>query len=172
MTEASPPPRRHSDPRNAGTATPDAARIYDALLGGTDNSAADQDTAGELLRVLPDAASAARQNRNFLERAVRFIATRTPIRQFLDIGICLSAAPCVHEIVQQARRSACVVYVDNDPVVTSRAEGLTTGNSRVAVLNRDLRRPESICGDPAFQDLIALTEPMRVIQNPPLLLLS
>jgi SAM-dependent methyltransferase len=147
----------------SSTATPNAARIYDALLGGRNSSAADQDAAGELLRVLPDAASAARQNRNFLEHAVRFIATQTGIRQFLDIGIYLSAEPGAHQIAQQARHSARVVYVDHDPAVTSRAQSLLAGNPRVAVIKGDLRHPQGIFGDPAFQGLISLDEPVAVL---------
>ena len=94
---------------------------------------------------------------------MRFIATQTGVRQFLDIGICLSADPSVHEIAQEARRSARVVYVDTDPRVLSRAQSLLTRNSRVAVIDGDLRRPETILNNPELLDLMTLTEPMAVL---------
>ena len=46
------------------------ARIYDALLGGTDNLAPDRDAARQLTKLIPDAPRAARSNREFLVRAV------------------------------------------------------------------------------------------------------
>ena len=39
---------------NGAAAAPNVARIYDTLLGGTGNLAADQAVAGELLRLVPD----------------------------------------------------------------------------------------------------------------------
>jgi hypothetical protein len=65
---------------------PNVARLYDYLLGGKDNYAADRQAAEELLDALPDAAIAARQNREFLRRAVQFLARDCGIRQFVDIG--------------------------------------------------------------------------------------
>jgi len=72
------------------------ARIYDCLLGGKDNYAADREAAAKLLAAVPDAAVAARDNREFLGRAVRFLAGEAGIRQFLDIGTaCRHAATCM-----------------------------------------------------------------------------
>ncbi len=51
--------------------TPNPARIYDYLLGGKDNFPADRHAAEELLNVVPQARQGARQNRAFLQRAVR-----------------------------------------------------------------------------------------------------
>jgi hypothetical protein len=90
-------------PRRLGfdTGVPNVARIYNALLGGKDNYAADREAAGELLKVVPGAARAARaarDNRAFLGRAVRFLAGEAGIRQFLDIGTGLPTLGNVHEI--------------------------------------------------------------------------
>ena len=68
------------DPR-----VPNVARIYDFLLRGKDNFAADREAAERLLETVPDAARAARDNRQFLGRAVWFLAREAGIRQFLDI---------------------------------------------------------------------------------------
>jgi hypothetical protein len=48
------------------------ARVYDHLLGGKDNYAADRAAAEEMLKAYPDTAFTARANRAFLGRAVRY----------------------------------------------------------------------------------------------------
>ena len=65
---------------------PSIARVYDFLLGGSHNFAADQEAAGEFLARWPDARETMRSNRAFLGRAVRYLAGQAGIRQFLDIG--------------------------------------------------------------------------------------
>ena len=52
------------------------ARMYDYLLGGKDNYAADREAAEAWLKVDPDMAFTARANRAFLGRAVRYLAAR------------------------------------------------------------------------------------------------
>jgi hypothetical protein len=64
-----------------GRAVPNAARIYDWLLGGKENYDADRQAARKLLRAVPGARRAARDNRAFLARAVAFLA-RQGITQF------------------------------------------------------------------------------------------
>src|SRR2546423_1566449 len=54
------------------TSVPNVARMYNALLGGKDNFAADRAAVSKILDIEPGAAAAARQNRDFLRRAVRF----------------------------------------------------------------------------------------------------
>ena len=67
---------------DVNASVPNVARLYDYLLGGKDNYAVDRYAAEELLDALPDAAIAARQNRDFLRRAVQFLAFDVGIRQF------------------------------------------------------------------------------------------
>ena len=78
--------------------TPNVARVYDCLLGGKDNFAADREAAARLLEAVPSAALVARENRAFLARAVRFLAREAGICQFLDIGTGLPTVGSVHEI--------------------------------------------------------------------------
>jgi S-adenosyl methyltransferase len=96
-----------------GPAAPNAARIYDWLLGGQENYDADRQAARRLLRAVPEARQAARDNRAFLARVVRYLAGQG-ITQFLDIGSGLPAAGPVHEIARQACPDARVAYVDHD----------------------------------------------------------
>ena len=57
--------------RGVDTSTPNVARIYDYLLGGKDNFAADRQAAEQLIAAIPDVAAIARDNRSFLGRVVR-----------------------------------------------------------------------------------------------------
>jgi hypothetical protein len=54
------------------------------------------------------------QNRQFLGRAVRYLAAGQGIRQFLDIGTGLPTMNSVHQVAQSAMPDSRVVYVDND----------------------------------------------------------
>src|SRR5713226_4179955 len=114
------------------TAVPNVARIYDVLLGGKDNYPADRVAAGELVNAVPGAVAAARGNRAFLQRAVRFLAGEAGISQFLDIGSGLPTVGNVHEVAQGACPAAHVVYVDFDPVAVLRAN-VMLANSLTAV---------------------------------------
>jgi hypothetical protein len=75
------------------------ARIYDALLGGKDNFAADRVTAEKAMQSWGAVRTAVRENRAFLGR-VRHLVREAGIRQFLDIGTGLPSANNVHEVAQ------------------------------------------------------------------------
>ena len=143
--------------------TPNVARIYDVLLGGTANLAADQAFAGELLRLVPDAVMAAYQNRNFVRRAVQFLAGPAGIRQFIDVGTGLPTQCNVHEIAQRITPDAHVLYVDHDPMVISRARELLAGSASAAAVNHDLRDPGGIIHHPALTTLIDLDKPVAIL---------
>jgi S-adenosyl methyltransferase len=81
---------------------PSVARMYDHLLGGKDNFAADREMIEAILRREPKARDGAWANRRFLGRAVEFLA-RAGIRQFLDLGTGLPSQNNVHEVAQRAR---------------------------------------------------------------------
>ena len=103
---------------------PNVARIYDYLLGGKNNFAADRAAARRLIQAIPDIAAIARDNRSFLGRVVRYLAIEGGIRQFLDLGSGLPTQANVHELAQGVAPDARVVYVDNDPVVASHGQAL------------------------------------------------
>jgi O-methyltransferase involved in polyketide biosynthesis len=153
--------RRILTARGLDVSIPNVARVYDFLLGGKDNFAADRAAAGKILTELPCAALACRQNREFLSRAVRVLAA-SGIRQFLDIGSGLPARDNVHEVAQAAAADSRVVYVDYDDVVVSHARALLeSGSPRVAVIEGDLRDPGKILE--AAEALIDFGEPVAVL---------
>jgi hypothetical protein len=125
------------------TALPNVARVYDYLLGGKDNYAADRVAGEEILKLVPSAGHDARENRAFLSRAVRYLAEEAGIRQFLDIGSGLPTMQNVHQVAQQADPHARVVYVDNDMVVIRHAAALMRSEPAgvVHVIEGDLLDP-------------------------------
>ena len=114
--------------------------------GGKDNYAADRELAEKILAVLPDTADVCRDNREFLQRSVRFLAGEAGIRQFLDIGTGLPTANNTHEVAQATAPDSRIVYVDNDPLVLAHARALLTSSREgaTAYLDADLRDTEKI----------------------------
>lgn len=141
------------------------ARIYDYLLGGSDNFPADRMAAERIADVYPAVWSAAQANRTFHERAAAYMA-RQGIRQFVDIGCGLPTMDNTHEIVRQESPGARVVYVDNDPQVVTHTGGLLAlHNHGVAAVAGDIRHPETVLGDPAIRDLFRSKEPAGVLMT-------
>jgi hypothetical protein len=142
--------------------TPNVARIYDYLLGGKDNFAADRDAAQRLVEALPNATAVARANRVFLAAAVRHVA-REGITQYVDIGAGLPTAPSVHECARAISPGARVVYVDNDPVAVTHGQALLETGDGVIAIEGDAREPEAILADPRLARLIDLSQPVCVL---------
>jgi len=141
---------------------PNAARIYDYLLGGAANFAQDRVFADKLLEVMPEARPAARLNRAFLRRAVRF-CVESGIRQFLDVGSGIPTAGNVHEIAQKMDPSCRVLYVDSEPVAVTHSELLLGENPLAASMRGDLAEPESILGSDTAQRLLDFSQPIAVL---------
>jgi O-methyltransferase involved in polyketide biosynthesis len=119
--------------------TPSIARVYDYVLGGKDNYAADRALADRLLASVPLIAEMAAENRQFIARAVTWAANQG-IGQFIDLGCGLPTTPNTHESAQAIIGGARVVYVDNDPVVVSHLRALLAqGNPGVSVVDGDVR---------------------------------
>jgi O-methyltransferase involved in polyketide biosynthesis len=144
------------------TTTPNVARMYDYLLGGKDNFAADRAAAEQLLAVIPDVAAIAADNRAFLGRAVRYL-TGEGIRQFLDLGSGLPTRSNVHEVAQENAPGTRVVYVDHDPVVALHGKALLASGGDVAVLHADLTDPSAILDHPDLLAVLDLSRPVALI---------
>ena len=128
------------------TDVPHSARLWNYLLGGKDNFAADREAAEYALALMPELVQSARANREFLGRAVRFLARDAGVRQFLDLGTGLPTAGNTHEIAQAVAADSRIVYVDNDPMVLVHARALLTSTPSGATdyVDADLRDPGAI----------------------------
>jgi hypothetical protein len=145
------------------SSAPNAARIYDCLLGGKDNYQADRAAAAQLQQILPDVPKAARANRHFLERVVGYLVRQARIRQIIDLGSGLPAQDNVHQVAQRIAPDTRVVYVDNDPVVVRHGQALLATNRNVAAVESDLRTPRNIITHPDLLKLIDLSVPVAVL---------
>jgi len=90
-------------PPEIDTSRPHPARIYDYGLGGKNHFAVDREVAERAWAAMPTGRTAARENRAFLGRVVRYLAAEQGIRQFLDIGTGLPTTDNVHEVAQRGR---------------------------------------------------------------------
>jgi len=144
------------------TTVANQARIYDYLLGGKDNYAADRAAVDAVLKVAPEMGFTARANRAFLGRVVRYLAGEAGIRQFLDIGTGIPTAGNTHQVAQEVAPQSRVVYVDYDPVVLAHARVLLTSHQAGATeyIDADLRDTGAILRGAAR--LLDFTQPVAV----------
>jgi S-adenosyl methyltransferase len=144
---------------------PHPARVYDYLLGGKDNFAADRAAAQAGLAANPNSRIPPRENRAFLRRVVRYLAGEAGITQFLDIGTGIPTSPNVHEIAQDLNPQARVVYVDNDPIVLAHARALLTSGpaGRTAYLDADVRDVGKILNSADLRQTLDLTQPVALL---------
>jgi hypothetical protein len=141
---------------------PSIARVYDYLLDGKDNFAADRAVAEKLMASNLEPKRLAFVTRDFLVRAVRFAAQRG-VAQFLDLGSGLPTAPSVHEVAREAVPGARVVYVDNDPVVVAHNRALLTTDDGLVTIQADVREPGSVLDSEATRECLDFGRPVAVL---------
>jgi O-methyltransferase involved in polyketide biosynthesis len=120
-------------------AVPSPARVYDFLLGGRDNFAADRELADRLSRLVPHIRDIVQENKRFLARAVAWVAEQG-VGQFIDLGCGLPTSPSTHEVARTVNPKASVTYVDNDPVVVNHLVTVPA----VSVMEGDFRDVDAI----------------------------
>jgi len=140
---------------------PNPARIWDYLLGGHHNFAADRAAAEKLLERLPFAVEAAVVQRAFLRRAIDLF-TAEGIDQFLDIGSGLPTEGNVHDLARATIPEARVVYVDIDPVVIAHSTRMLEDDPGATIIEGDARYPSSILGHQEVADLLDLDRPLAL----------
>ncbi|QIS10069.1 SAM-dependent methyltransferase [Nocardia arthritidis] len=143
---------------------PHSARIWNFWMGGKDFYEVDRVVGEASLQIDPDIATMAVQSRQFLIRAVHYLAGAAGIRQFLDIGTGLPTMQNTHEVAQSVAPESKVVYVDNDPLVLAHARALLTSTTDEGVttyINRDFHDPEQIVAD--ARNILNFTKPIGVM---------
>lgn len=140
------------------------ARVYDAALGGKDNYDIDREVLRRLRQVAPEVNQLAWNNRDFLIRVTRFIASQTGVTQFLDCGSGLPTAENTHQIVQRIQPDARVVYIDNDPVVVAHGRALLEENDQTHFSAADIFKPHEIMNDKVVRRYLDFSEPIALFQ--------
>jgi hypothetical protein len=148
-------------PTGVDEEVPSAARVYDYLLGGGHNFSADRVLADNLLKVLP-ARDMARLNRQYLDRAVRYLIDQG-ITQFLDLGSGIPTVGNVHEVAQKVNPAARVVYVDNESVAVAHSDLILRDNPNAAAIEADMRSPETIFRHPHVRRLLDFSQPLGLL---------
>ncbi len=133
-------------PADIDSTVPQSARVWNYWLGGKDNYMVDRQVGDQIRALNPHIVEIARAARQFLIRAVTYMARDAEIRQFLDIGTGLPTANNTHEVAQAVAPSSHIVYVDHDPLVLAHARALLVSDPRGATsyIDADLREPDKI----------------------------
>ncbi len=152
-----------SQPAEIDTSVAHPARVYDYWLGGTVNYPADREAAERVLAATPGLRFRVQANREFLARAVRYLAGEAGIRQFLDIGTGIPSADNTHQVAQAVAPDARVVYADNDPIVLAHAHALLASDPQGATqyVHGDVREPAAILR--AAAQTLDLTRPAALM---------
>jgi hypothetical protein len=139
--------------------------MYDYFLGGKDHYPADREAAEKVIAAMPPGAvrNAARENRGFLGRATRYLASEAGIHQFVDIGAGLPSMNSVHEIATAIAPQSRIVYVDNDPVVIAHGREMLQGVDQAVIVRHDLREPDEILADEWLRQTMDLDQPVAVL---------
>jgi hypothetical protein len=138
------------------------ARVYDAFLNGKDNYEVDREVLRRVQQVAPEAIRLGGDNRDFLIRVTRFIASQTGITQFLDCGSGLPTAENTHHVAQRLQPEACVVYIDNDPVVLAHGRALLEENEQTHFSAADIFKPDQIINDGVVCKYLDFSEPIAL----------
>ena len=139
-----------------------AARIYDFYIGGTHNFPEDRAAAQAAIDQVPLIRPAARANRAFLGRAVRF-AAEAGIRQFVDVGSGIPTEGNVHEIAQDVDPACRVVYVDIDPVAVAEGLEILADNACATSILGNVLDPPAILSHAEVANLIDFRQPVAFI---------
>ncbi|RJQ76429.1 hypothetical protein D5S17_18455 [Pseudonocardiaceae bacterium YIM PH 21723] len=149
-------------PADIDITVPSVARVYDYLLGGAHNFAADR-ALGEKIRAMePTVFESARLVRSALTRMVRHMVG-SGIRQFLDLGSGIPTVANVHEIAHSVDPGCRVVYVDIDPIAVAHSELLLMDTDHADVLRADVRDPDAVLGSPQVTAQLNLNEPVGLL---------
>jgi hypothetical protein len=151
-------------PVHIDTTKASIARVYDAFLNGKDNYEIDRLVLRQVQQVAPEATRLAWNNREFLIRATRFIASQTGITQYLDCGSGLPTAENTHQVAQRIAPESRVVYIDNDPVVLAHGRALLEENEQTHFVSADIFEPEEVIGHEMVRKHLDFSQPIALFQ--------
>lgn len=130
---------------------PHSARVWNYLVGGKDWFESDREAAEQLCSALPVLGDVAKCGRDFLGRAMRYLAGEAGVRQFLDVGTGVPSANNTHEVAQSIAPESRIVYVDNDPIVLVHARSLLVSATEGTTdyIEADVHDPDTILREAA-----------------------
>lgn len=141
---------------------PNAARMYDFMLGGAHNFATDRRQVAKVIENRPDAVRAVWETRSYLRRVVQWCA-EAGLDQFLDLGSGVPTVGNVHEIARVTTPSVRVAYVDYEPVAVAHASEIVADLDTVTITRADLRDHEAVLAAPGVASLIDFGRPVALL---------
>ena len=120
---------------------PNAGRIYDYILGGHHNFAADRQAADYLINLVPFLPKAMRMQRWCLQDIAVELTEKRGYDLIIDFASGLPTQDNIHSLVPAG---TTVIYSDSDPVVVEYAREILQGTPNVHVFHADARRPEEL----------------------------
>ncbi len=132
---------------------PNAARMWDYVLGGTHNFAVDRDAVALTRKVYPSYEETLKDQRYFLQRAVIYMAEEKTLDKFIDFGSGLPTRGNVHEIVQAINPEARVIYSDKDPIVVVLGQEILGSVPHVRYIYCNVEEPHVLLDSPVVTEL-------------------
>jgi SAM-dependent methyltransferase len=114
--------------------------------------------------VAPEASQLAWDNREFLIRVTRFIASQTGVTQYLDCGSGLPTAENTHQVAQRIQPDSRVVYIDNDPVVLAHGRALLEENDQTHFVSADIFDPSAVINNAVVRKHLDFDQPIALFQ--------
>lgn len=118
---------------------PHIGRIYDYVLGGTQNYESDRRAADAMVDLMPAYPRWARINRSFLSHVGQRWSTQG-IKQVLDLGSGLPTQGHFNEYLPDAK----ILFSDFDPLTVAQAQQLLAYTPDMAYANIDLKVPDTL----------------------------
>lgn len=131
------------------TTIPNAARVYDYMLGGDHNYEPDRHAAHYMSSLIPSTRTWVHRLRKFLHLASLQLVEQG-FDRFLDLGSGLPTSDHIHATAPNAR----VVYVDNDPIVFAYGTEILGNHSNARYLNADIREIAAVLESPVTRELL------------------
>lgn len=136
-------------PAPSPTEVPNAARIYNYMLGGSHWFAADEAAAGYMSSLVPSTAKWVRMLRDFLQQAASRLHAEG-FRHFVDFASGLPTDEHIHAVVPDSR----VVYSDVDPYTLQVAREMVADLPNVLYLEHDVRDPVALLDSPRVTEFL------------------
>jgi hypothetical protein len=128
---------------------PNAARVYDYLLGGDHNYESDRQAAEFMLSLVPSTRKWVRHLRRFLHETVLQLAAEG-FDRFLDLASGLPTEDHIHSTVPNAN----VVYIDNDPLVVASGTEILGDHPNARYIEADIRDISGILASPVVRQML------------------
>lgn len=132
---------------------PNAARMWDYVMGGSHNFAIDRATVKLVRKIYSIYEESLREQRHFLQRAITYMAEEKGLDRFLDFGSGLPTRGNVHEIVQAIKPEARVIYSDSDPITVTFGQETLGGASHVRYVHCDVAGVSTLLDSPVIPEL-------------------